>query len=111
MIYNDLSMTSQGTSSLYLPELKSSLYRYQQETVSCMISMEEGNRVMDDPLYIPIHGLEGELMYAQPTVMEVFSACPQVEQGRGGILCEELGGLFFTSYSKSHEKQGPERPL
>ena len=47
--------------------------------------------VIPDPLYVPIHGIDGSNFYFQPATMEVVHDRPTVAQTRGGILCEELG--------------------
>lgn len=61
-----------------------------------MLDREERSQFIDDPLYIPIVGLEGEKHYMQPFTLEFLRDCPQLAQTRGGFLCEELGALFMV---------------
>ncbi|KAF9817821.1 hypothetical protein IEO21_03163 [Rhodonia placenta] len=72
--------------------MRTSLYPYQRETVSAMLAREaESPATINDPLFIPMKGMDGTSFYLQPSTMESRQECPQVAQSRGGILCEELG--------------------
>ena len=91
MVFNSLSTAQPGIQG-DVPSLQSCLYEYQRESVAAMMEMEKPGRIMNDPLMIPLHSpLNGGNFYLQPTTLEVLANCPQVCQGRGGILCEELG--------------------
>ncbi|GJE96414.1 DEAD/DEAH box helicase [Phanerochaete sordida] len=74
-----------------IPGLKSTLYTYQRRSVAAMMQRELQPGVIPDPLYVPLHGIDGSVFYFQPATMEVLRECPTVAQTRGGILCEELG--------------------
>lgn len=64
-----------------------------------MIGLERANMLRDDPLFVPIDGgLSGGRFFFQPATMEFLSSCPQTNQNRGGILCEELGEHSCSSY-------------
>ncbi|THH11563.1 hypothetical protein EW146_g8002 [Bondarzewia mesenterica] len=71
--------------------LRSRLYQYQRETVSAMLHKELGLLNMPDPLYLPLRDMDQHVLYLQPNTMDILQQCPTVAEGRGGILCEELG--------------------
>lgn len=76
-----------------IPGMRSKLYGYQKRSVSSMLSRELEPSSIDDPLYIPIKGIDESVFYLQPVTMEVLKERQKVVQTRGGILCEELGRL------------------
>ncbi|KAL5511334.1 hypothetical protein ACEPAH_4550 [Sanghuangporus vaninii] len=90
-IFNDLTTTHNGDSLPEIAHLRTSLYEYQNETVTAMLAMEKANRITDDPLYIPVAGMTDRQFYFQPTTMESLAQRPRSYQARGGLLCEELG--------------------
>lgn len=92
-IYSDLPSPkgSEGYTINHIQGMRSSLYNYQQESVSAMLARELSPTSVNDPLYISIKGVDGTAFYLQPSTMELRRECPQVIQSRGGILCEELG--------------------
>ncbi|KAL5529532.1 hypothetical protein ACEPAG_5517 [Sanghuangporus baumii] len=90
-IFNDLTTTHNGDGLPEIAHLRTSLYEYQNETVTAMLAMEKANRITADPLYIPITGMTDRQFYFQPTTMELLVQRPQSYQARGGLLCEELG--------------------
>jgi hypothetical protein len=71
--------------------MRSKLYSYQRRSVSAMIHRETSTASVEDPLYIPIVGLDGTTFWFQPGRMEILRERPWVSCNRGGILCEELG--------------------
>ena len=71
--------------------LRSQLYEYQRRTVSTMVARETLRGSVEDPLYLPIHGVDGRTFYMQPTTMEIVMERPRISSVPGGILCEELG--------------------
>lgn len=79
-----------------IPGMVTSLHKYQRRSVAAMVQRELQPGSMLDPLYVPIHGMDGTTFYLQPATMEILRDCPLVFQGRGGILCEELGLLFHV---------------
>ncbi|GBE90165.1 hypothetical protein SCP_1900140 [Sparassis crispa] len=92
-IYSDLpSPETPVDDSLHnIPGMCSTLYSYQRQSVATMLARELHPPLVSDPLYIPISGIDGDVFFLQPATMEILRECPQVEQARGGILCEELG--------------------
>lgn len=71
--------------------MRSTLHQYQRRSVAAMVQREMMPDTILDPLYVPVHGLDGRIFYMQPATMEILQSCPTVSQNRGGILCEELG--------------------
>jgi hypothetical protein len=74
-----------------VPGLRSTLFRYQQRTVSAMIAREISPSSVTHPLYLKLNGPTGAHFYLQATTMEVLAEVPVTQQSRGGVLCEELG--------------------
>ncbi|KAI0695860.1 SNF2 family N-terminal domain-containing protein [Cerioporus squamosus] len=90
-IYNDLPSPATETLLDEIPGLQSKLYEYQRRTVSTMAARETHRGSIEDPLYLPIRGMDGRTFYMQPAIMEVVSERPRISSVPGGILCEELG--------------------
>ena len=90
-IYNELP--SPGPAKLIedLPGLRSTLYAYQRRTVSTMVAREKHVGSIEDPLYLPLRGMDGRMFFLQPATFEVVMERPRVTSVPGGILCEELG--------------------
>lgn len=76
-----------------IPGMTSTLHQYQRRSIVAMVQREMHSDIILNPLYVPIHGLDGRIFYLQPATMEILQSCPTVSQNRGGILCEELGTL------------------
>ncbi|KAH8099642.1 hypothetical protein BXZ70DRAFT_942710 [Cristinia sonorae] len=71
--------------------MRSKLYSYQRRSVEAMICQEMCTAAVPNPLYVPLHGIDGSCFYFQPATMEILAERPMVPPSRGGILCEELG--------------------
>ncbi|KAJ3530656.1 hypothetical protein NM688_g7678 [Phlebia brevispora] len=75
--------------------MRTTLYSYQRRSVAAMVERELHPGTVPDPLFVPIHRVEGaagqETFFLQPATMEILRERPSVAQIRGGILCEELG--------------------
>ncbi|KAJ3554063.1 hypothetical protein NM688_g3299 [Phlebia brevispora] len=75
--------------------MRTTLYGYQHRSVAAMVERELHPGMMPDPLFVPVHRVEGaagqETFFLQPATMEILRERPSVMQIRGGILCEELG--------------------
>lgn len=74
--------------------MRTLLHRYQRRSVAAMLERELYPGAMPDPLFVPVHGVDGIAttnFYIQPATMEILQERPNVERTRGGILCEELG--------------------
>ncbi|KAJ7578523.1 hypothetical protein C8J56DRAFT_968195 [Mycena floridula] len=75
---------------------RSTLFRYQRETVAAMVDRETSLQDVPDPLYIPLSGInlpgiKNTTFFIQPGTLEVLRELPVTLKCRGGILCEELG--------------------
>ena len=72
--------------------LRSSLLRYQQETVAAMANLEMSTLRPKSPLYTALFDVGGsKKLWYRPQTLEFIQECPPTEPSRGGILCEELG--------------------
>ncbi|KAJ7143180.1 SNF2 family N-terminal domain-containing protein [Mycena crocata] len=71
--------------------LRSTLHRYQRESVAAMVEKEMDLRDNPDPLLLPVVGMDNQVFFMQPGTLEVLCERPRVAPCRGGILCEELG--------------------
>ena len=89
-------------SGLRIDGLSSTLHRYQRRSVAAMVQRELYPCDILDPLYVPITGMDDKTFYFQPAKLEVLRECPVISQGRGGVLCEELGKCC-TSFMKSQK--------
>ncbi len=56
-----------------------------------MAARETYRGSVEDPLYLPVNGIDGRTFYMQPATMEIVTECPRISSVPGGILCEELG--------------------
>ncbi|RDX46999.1 hypothetical protein OH76DRAFT_1465208 [Lentinus brumalis] len=90
-IYNDLPSPAPESLLQEIPGLQSKLYEYQRRTVSTMAARETYRGSVEDPLYLPVNGIDGRTFYMQPATMEIVTECPRISSVPGGILCEELG--------------------
>lgn len=79
------------------PGMRSRLFHYQRRSVVAMLEKERRGRIVPDPLYIPLSGMNGEVYYYQPGTLELLRDCPMTSQNQGGILCEELGAFKISS--------------
>ncbi|KAF9556010.1 hypothetical protein CPC08DRAFT_711560 [Agrocybe pediades] len=103
--------------------MRSSLYKYQRQSVAAMLQKELDLRPIPDPLHIPMNTLDGRVFYVQPGTAEVLLERPIVAPCRGGILCEELGtgktimmlSLIVATRSQISEPEpsimDPDRPV
>ena len=80
-----------------IPGLRSTLYKYQRNTVAAMIQREVNPGSIPDPVYVPIVGIDGTTFFLQPATLEILRDRPSQSQIPGGILCEELGMLIIRS--------------
>lgn len=80
-----------------VPGLRSSLYRYQKNTVAAMIDRELNPHDAPDPHVLPLMGLDGKVFYFQPARMEITRERARIARSCGGVLCEELGKPSFLS--------------
>ncbi|THH28395.1 hypothetical protein EUX98_g5793 [Antrodiella citrinella] len=72
--------------------MRTTLYPYQCRSVEAMICRELKQHAVPNPLYIPVHGVDGSHQYyLQPGTLEILSTQPIVPSSKGGMLCEELG--------------------
>ncbi|RPD56352.1 hypothetical protein L226DRAFT_538078 [Lentinus tigrinus ALCF2SS1-7] len=125
-IYNDLPSPAPGTLVGEIPGLRSELYEYQRRTVSTMAARETFRGSVEDPLYLPICGMDGRTFYMQPATMEIVMERPRISTVPGGILCEELGtgktimmlslilatlGQLSSPAEAFHEQRVPMTPL
>ena len=93
-IYNELPSPAPERLIDDLSGLRSTLYAYQRRTVSTMMARENHVGSIEDPLYLPLHGMDGRTFYLQPATFEIVTERPRVSSVPGGILCEELGGYM-----------------
>lgn len=77
--------------------MRAELLSYQRESITAMLEKELLPRAIPDPLYVPVVGFHGKMLYMQPDTMEMLRERPMVSQNRGGILCEELGRQFIRA--------------
>ncbi|KAF5390156.1 hypothetical protein D9757_002922 [Collybiopsis confluens] len=72
--------------------LRSTLHKYQRESVAAMLEREQPDQLdKPNPLYIPLKGLDGRTFFYQPGTSEILQEKNVVSIPPGGILCEELG--------------------
>ena len=93
-IYNELPSPAPAKLIEDLPGLRSTLYAYQRRTVSTMVAREKHVGSIEDPLYLPLRGMDGRTFFLQPATFEIVMERPRVTSVPGGILCEELGGCM-----------------
>lgn len=76
--------------------LRSTLLRYQRESVAAMLGREESSRLdTPNPLYVPLKGLDGRVFFYQPGTTEILRERSVVSLPCGGVLCEELGTVTY----------------
>lgn len=76
--------------------LRSTLLRYQRESVVAMLEREESSHLdTPNPLYVPLNGLDGRIFFYQPGTTEILREQSIVSLPPGGVLCEELGTSTF----------------
>ena len=90
-IFNGLTTTKSGSDFVDIPDLRTTLYGYQKESVAALLDREKHNGIVNDPLYMSMTTLDGKTYYLQPAILEILLECPQYFQSKGGFLCEELG--------------------
>ncbi|KAI9068581.1 hypothetical protein FKP32DRAFT_1587558 [Trametes sanguinea] len=90
-IYNTLPSPLHFTTDLHIPGLRTTLYQYQRRSVASMVARETNSGSIENPLYLPIQGVDGKQFFMQPVTMEILTERPRVTAAPGGILCEELG--------------------
>ncbi|KAF9076323.1 P-loop containing nucleoside triphosphate hydrolase protein [Rhodocollybia butyracea] len=103
-IYSNLPSPSPGFSSFLARRLldcndslddlglRSTLLRYQRESVAAMLEREQPSQSgHPNPLYVPLKGLDGRTFFYQPGKAEVLQEQSFVSLSPGGLLCEELG--------------------
>ena len=72
--------------------LRSTLLKYQRETVAAMLEREEPEQLyIPNPLYVSLKGMDGRTFFYQPGTSEILREQSTVSIPPGAILCEELG--------------------